>query len=348
MMPSAPRTDWVAYVLGGLPGVLLACAAGTGLISERVALLLFAPSFLILNLAHMAGTWTHAWLDPEQLRAARIERVWIPALIVLACLAIDAAGGIVLLLTIQCWVSLHHATMQNYGLLRASQRSSGRHFTDRSLRLDQAACVLLPLGALTQRFRVTAREYDGATMPVPPLWLAALLLAGGTVALLSFIAREVAAARRGEGVEPLGVALVVSTNVVWAGLLLGLSHAALPLYAIASGHYLQQLYFIWRAPGTPSRVANLRGPVRLFLATRIGFVLGLAGAAGVVVFALTAVTVALRSVSASNTAIPPWVAAMVGVNFSHYWLEHRIWRRTPRSTSHGLQTQLAANGVTRR
>jgi hypothetical protein len=28
--------------------------------------------------------------------------------------------------------------------------------------------------------------------------------------------------------------------------------------------------------------------------------------------------------------IPPWAAAMIGVNFEHYWLDHRIWRTRKR------------------
>jgi hypothetical protein len=168
-------------------------------------------------------------------------------------------------------------------------------------------------------------------MPVPPAWLSTLLLAAGAAALVAFVVRELVAFARGEPVEPLGVALVVSTNLVWSGLLLWLSHPALPLYAIALGHYVQQLAFVWRVPATHEQLARLRPGRRL---TALWWVLGLTVVAGAVVAALTLVTVGARGLALALTlrapaalVVPPWVAAMVGVNLSHYWLEHRIWRR---------------------
>jgi hypothetical protein len=129
------------------------------------------------------------------------------------------------------------------------------------------------------------------------------------------------------------VAMVVATNVLWSLLLVGLPHPMLPLYAIASGHYVQQLYFVWRFESRRAGFASLPERVRAWVAppSRFGYLAGLTAAGGAVLFALTLVTVAVRAATAGvrpadALVVPPWLAAMTGINLSHYWLEHRIWR----------------------
>jgi hypothetical protein len=297
--------NWIAYLLGGLPGALLALLAATGAVSEKTALILFAPSFIILNLAHMSASWGHAYLDEPGWRGAPVERVLIPALLVISSLLLETAGFAALLLAAQYWASLHHATMQNYGILRSTERGRGR-------RMDQLACVLFPLGALAYRARAICASYDGAVVPAPPAWLAPLLMIAGIVAMADFIRRHR---------DPFALTLVIGTNLLWSGLLLGIAHRALPLYALASGHYVQQLYFVWKRRQFAPKISPL------------GYLAALTFAGGAVVSLLTLATLGARSWAGSSTAIPPWVAAMIGVNLSHYWLEHRIWRASA-ATSH--------------
>src|SRR4051812_26360252 len=153
---------WIVYVLGGIPGALLALSAATGLVSERTALMLFAPSFIGLNLAHMASAWSHAYAPGW--RAFSVERLLIPLAIVLVCLGLEARGLGAFLLALQYWLSIHHAAMQNYGILRSTQDGCGR-------RIDQMACLLLPLGALAYRAHAITDRYDGVSVPRAPLWL---------------------------------------------------------------------------------------------------------------------------------------------------------------------------------
>jgi hypothetical protein len=58
--------------------------------------------------------------------------------------------------------------------------------------------------------------------------------------------------------------------------------------------------------------------------------------AGGVTVVLTMLSTGLRATAvwmdwrpATALALAPWAAAMIGVNFEHYWLDRRIWR-TPR------------------
>jgi hypothetical protein len=293
---------WFAYVLSAVPGALLALLAATGMVAESTAVALFAPSFIGLNLAHMAATWGHAYLDGP---VAPVERILIPAVIVVSCLGLEAAGFGALLLLFQYWLSIHHAAMQNYGLLRSTQPGRGRRLEPRSgRRIDQAACVLLPLGALAYRARI-CRFYDGAVLPAPPPWLAPILMGAGALAIALFLRRER---------HLLSAALVAGVTLLWSGLLIGIAHPALPLYALASGHYVQQLYFVWK------RGDFARGTAPL------AYLVALTAAAGAVVLALLLLTLGARSLAGTASPIPPWVAAMIGVNLSHYWLEHRIWR----------------------
>jgi len=44
-----------------------------------------------------------------------------------------------------------------------------------------------------------------------------------------------------------------------------------------------------------------------------------------------ATAMALRPQNALD--MPPWAAAMIGVNFEHYWLDHRIWRTRKRDVA---------------
>ncbi len=306
------RAEWWGFLLGGLPGVALAIVATAGLVPERIALTAFAASFVGLNLMHNAATWSRAWADPDERAAAWPSRVLVPALLVAGCLCADALGGAAILLGAQYYLSIHHGAMQNYGLLRHTQRRAGRAV---GRRLDQAACLLLPIGALLYRARAVTDRYDGARMPHPPLWLAAAVIAAGGVALAAFVIRE--ATRRDRSAGLLGPTIVVATALLWSGLIVGLAHPALPLYAIASGHYVQYLYFVARVERRP-RAETVAWLARLLVT------------GGVVVSALTLASLATRAFAGTpdDTLLPPWAAAMIGVNLSHYWLDSRIWRRT--------------------
>lgn len=335
MMSTSRRADWACYVAGTVPGALLAFAAAAHLVPERVAIALFALSFVGLNLAHMAATWSRVYLTPGGTRSAPVERLYVPALLLVGALCTEALGWGAFLLVVQFYLSLHHATLQTYGIVRSTQRRAGRTIGPRAARLDQAACLLLPMGALTYRARAVCGTYAGAILPPPPLWLAVGSMAAGVVALLAFLAREIVAARRGAPVDALSVAVVLATNLVWTSLLLGIAHPTLPLYALASSHYVQYLYFVWRYEQAKPTLDALPPLVRERMAppATLGYVIGLTACGGAAVALLTVISIGLRAVASelalrpeAALAIPPWAAAMIGVNLSHYWLDHRIWR----------------------
>ncbi|HEY8431172.1 MAG TPA: hypothetical protein VIL20_22485, partial [Sandaracinaceae bacterium] len=216
--------------------------------------------------------------------------------------------------------------------LRFGQRRAGRSLGDRALLLDRAACLLLPMAAVVYRACAVCHTYEGVPLASPPAWLAPALAVPGALALVLFVGRELRALARGEPVDPLGVALVVVTNLLWSGLLVFIEHPLLPLYAIASGHYAQQLYFVWRANGAPGSLRELPPRVRALVAppARIGFLAALATAGGTVLAGLTLLSIVARKLLGGpgpGIDVPPWLAAMIGVNFSHYWLEARIYRR---------------------
>src|SRR5689334_2562536 len=130
---------WVAFVWSSVPGFVLAAAAAAGLVPERVALALFAVSFVGLNLMHMGATWARVYVRPGW-RPRPVERLAVPVGLAGFALVFEAVGGGALLLAAQYFLSFHHALMQNYGLLRASQRQTNRSVDPR---LDLAACLLL-------------------------------------------------------------------------------------------------------------------------------------------------------------------------------------------------------------
>lgn len=335
------REEWLCYVAGTIPGAALAFAASARLVPERLALAVFAVSFVGLNLAHMAATWSRVYVAPGVARVAPVERLVVPSVLLFGALSAEAVGWGAFLLVVQFYLSLHHATLQTYGIVRSTQRRAGRVIGPGAARLDQAACLLLPMGALTYRARVVCTTYAGAILPPPPRWLAVGALAAGVVALGAFLAREALAARRGEPVESLSIAVVLATNIVWTSLLLGIAHPTLPLYALASSHYVQYLYFVWRYEQAKPVLGALPAPVRERMAPphAVGYLLGLTAVGGAVVALLTVASVGLRAVAselalrpAAALAIPPWAAAMIGVNLSHYWLDHRIWR-SPRAAA---------------
>ena len=345
------RTEWLAFVAAGLPGAALAVLWAIDVVPERLAVLAFAPSYIGLNLVHMAGTYTRAYLGREGFRHAPTERVAIPAALVLSSIVLDAAGATLTLLALQYYLSIHHGLMQTYGILRAGQRRAGRALSARALRLDQGACLLLPMGALVYRARAVCHTYEGLPLAAPPAWLAAALATAGALALVAFVARELRARLCGEAVDPLGVALVVSTNLVWSALLVAIDHPLLPLYAIASGHYAQQIYFVWRFCASPDALARVPSALRAAVAppSRTGFVLALAVLGGGVLVVLTGLTVAAQAAfgaaglrEAGALAIPPWLSAMIGINLSHYWLESRVWRAPASKTAIGVGSRAAA------
>jgi hypothetical protein len=241
---------------------------------------------------------------------------------------------------VQYFLSFHHAIMQNYGLLRASQRRSRRNVDPR---LDMAACLLLPGAALLYRARAVSNRYSGAPLPAFPTELIQLMAIAGVAALLAFAWREWRDHRNGARVDPIGSGIVFGPNLLWSAMLVAIPHPATPLYALASGHYVQYLYFVWRVQErdpaeatSPQIAARLRRELRT---SRVRYLAGLLLLGGGVTLLLTFAVSGLRAAGGmmmlrpeSALGIPPWAAAMIGVNLGHYWLDHRIWR-SPRAVA---------------
>ena len=320
-----------------MPGFALATAATAGLVPERLALALFAISFVGLNLMHMGATWARVYVRPGW-RANPAERLAVPVALAAFALAFEAIGGGALLLAAQYFLSFHHALMQNYGLLRASQRRSGRSVDPR---LDLAACLLLPGAALLYRAGAVCDRYSGAVLPSVPMPLVAAIGGVGVAALGAFAWREWQSHRRGDRVDPIGVGLLFGTNLMWSGVLVLNPHPAMPLYALASGHYAQYLYFVWhveaREPAAASRLPFAERIQSSLRSSRLHYLVVLLGLAGAVTLLLTFVSTGLRAAAvwmdlrpAGALDLAPWAAAMLGVNLEHYWLDHRIWRVRPR------------------
>jgi len=327
---------WLAFVWSSVPGAMLATAAALGLVPESIALGLFAISFVGLNLMHMGATWTRVYVRPGW-RINPRERLLVPAGLAAFALCFEAIGGGALLLALQYFLSFHHALMQNYGLARASQRRSGR---DVDPRLDLAACLVLPGAALLYRASAVCGQYSGAGLPAVPLPLIQLIAAAGAGALGAFAWREWRAYRAGAPVDPIAAGLFCGTNLLWSALLVGNPHPALPLYALASGHYAQYIYFVRGVEMRDRPLAvHLSWRARFDGALRssaLHYVIALLVLAGTVTVLLTFASAGLRAAAVSAglrpegaLAIPAWAAAMIGVNYEHYWLDRRIWR-TPR------------------
>ncbi len=325
--------DWVAFVWSSVPGLVLAAAAAMGVVPESVALALFAISFVGLNLMHMGATWARVYVRPGW-RSNPVERMAIPVAVAAFALTFEAIGGGAVLLAAQYFLSFHHALMQNYGLVRASQRRTGRSV---DTRLDMAACLLLPGAALLYRASMVSSYYSGAWVPSVPLVLVEAMAVAGAMALGAFAWREWQSQRRGERVDPIGAGVFFGTNLMWSGLLVCDPHPAIPLYALASGHYAQYLYFVWHVERRdPSVVSDTQLGARIQSTLRsswLHYVVGLLALAGAVTLGLTFLSAGLRTAAewmqlrpAGALAIPAWAAAMIGVNLEHYWLDHRIWR----------------------
>lgn len=334
--------DWLCHVASPIPGACLALATHAGWVPENMALGLFALSFVGLNLAHMAATWSRVYLDPQNMKSAMIERAWVPVLLVILAIGGESVGYGAVLLGAQYYLSLHHAMMQNYGLSRTTQRKSGRVLSSFSLRIDQAACFLLPFGALLYRAREVCRTYSTATLWMPPLWLVMVTTTAGGIALFAYVLREILTYLRGERVDPLGPAIIVSQVGLWSLLPLVIDHPAIPLYALASGHYVQYLYFVYNTEASRPGLTLVPTALREHIAppSKFAYLLALTGLGGVVVVILTLLSLGVREVAEANglrpaTALPiaPWAAAMIGVNLAHYWLDHRIWRFRPKSSN---------------
>jgi hypothetical protein len=325
--------EWMAFVWSSVPGAGLAVGCAAGAIPEAVAMPLFALSFVGLNLMHMGATWARVYVRPGW-RQRPLERLAVPIALATFALSYEAVGGGAFLLAAQYFLSFHHAIMQNYGLLRASQRRTRRD-TDR--RLDLAACLLLPGAALLYRAGAVSNNYSGALLPAFPTVLVQVMAIAGVAALLAFAWREWRDYRNGERVDPIGTGIMFGPNLLWSAMLVAIPDPATPLYALASGHYVQYLYFVWhvqdRDPAeapSPQLGARMRRELR---ASRLRYLVGLLLLGGGVTVLLTFAASGLRAAAGAMMLRPegaldiaPWAAAMIGVNLEHYWLDHRIWR----------------------
>ena len=339
---SPPGQAVFALILGILPGAGIATLVAIGALDPNLALLLFIPSYAILNLMHMAATWTRVYLAPGYANARPFERWAIPIGLAGLSLVGEAMGGAIWLFALQYYLSIHHGAMQNYGIVRASQRARGRTLSAAALRLDQAACLLPLMAALTYRVRAVSAIYDTAPMPHPPDALVWALAAAAAVAVVALVLRETLAVARKEAVDLLGVGVTLGVTGTWVGLIVLIEHPAIPFFAIASGHYVQYLWIATRTErgragslrALPDRIAAWVSPAQssarylLFLAA-----FGALGLGVVSVFALVARTLAeqLELRPANAFALAPWGAAMLAVNLHHYWLDHRVWRSAPAS-----------------
>ena len=325
--------EWMAFVWSSLPGAALAVACAAGAIPEAVAMPLFALSFVGLNLMHMGATWARVYVRPSW-RQHPLERLGVPVALAAFALCYEAVGGGAFLLAAQYFLSFHHAIMQNYGLLRASQRRSWR---DIDPRLDLAACLLLPGAALLYRAGAVSARYAGAPLPSFPTTLIQIMAIAGVAALLVFAWREWRAHRNGERVDPIGPGIVFGPNLLWSAMLVTIPNPATPLYALASAHYVQYLYFVWQVQehdppeaASPQIGSRVRRELR---ASRLRYLAGLLLMGGGVTLLLTFAASGLRAVAGAMMVRPegaldiaPWAAAMIGVNLEHYWLDRRIWR----------------------
>jgi len=332
----------MAFVWSSLPGAGLAVACAAGAIPETGAMALFALSFVGLNLMHMGATWSRVYVRPGW-RDRPLERLAVPVALGVFALCYEAIGGGAVLLAAQYFLSFHHAIMQNYGLVRASQRRSRR---DIDPRLDMAACLLLPGAALLYRADAVSARFSGALLPSFPMALIQVMAIAGGAALLALAWREWRAHRNGERIDPIGPGIIFGPNLLWSAMLVSIPHPATPLYALASAHYAQYLYFVWhvqeRDPAeaaSPQLGARLRHELRI---SRLRYLAVLLAMGGVVVLLLTFVVGGLRAAADAMMLRPadaldmaPWAAAMIGVNLEHYWLDHRIWRtaRPPREVA---------------
>jgi len=205
-----------------------------------------------------------------------------------------------------------------------------------------AACVLGPMAALVYRARAINATYNGAPLLVPPMWLAWMLATGGAIAMITVFVRELRATRSGERVDGLALGVMFITNGTWIALLVFIRHPALPFYALASGHYVQYLYFVWRQQHRTEALTVLPSVVRERIAppSRGSYLAALLAIGGAVTVALTLIALGLRGLAtiaglrpAAAMATPPWAAAMLAINLQHYWLDHRIWRAPRRTPS---------------
>ena len=327
------RNEWMAYVWSSVPGAVLAASAALGWVPENVALMLFAVSFVGFNLMHMGATWARVYVRPGW-QNNPVERLVVPLALAAFALGFEALGGGALLLALQYYLSFHHGLMQNYGLVRQSQRRDQRVLDPR---IDLAACTLLPIAALSYRATVVNNVYSGAKVPALPIALIAAVALLGGGALLAFAVREWRSYRADQPVDLIGVGIMFGTNLLWSALLVADPHPAMPLYALASGHYAQYLYFVWRLERREGVAGDNVGVSSLFLrqvqTSPLRYLAGLLILAGGVTLFATMASGALRALAVSMElrpqgalAIPPWAAAMIGINLQHYWLDHRIWR----------------------
>jgi len=315
-------------------GIAAGCAAVVD--HAWVMPLVFADLWL-LGYHHVIATYTRLCCDRDSVRAHLGLITWVPVAVLAGVLAVVAASGVWVLMSVYLYWQWWHYTRQSWGVAQVYRRKAGAGAIG-SERLYQAAFYLLPLWGILHRSHQDPGKFLGAELRVIPVAepIVTIVGAASVLALVAFAATRLAAWQRGE--LPLAHTLYMASHVAVfsVGYLLipGITGGWL---AVNVWHNAQYLLFVWHYNN--KRFGGRVDPAAPMLST-------LSQTRNVALYALGGFAISSALYTGIYELAPTFAVVIIvtqTINFHHYIVDAAIWkvRRRPLQETLGLTSQAA-------
>lgn len=323
-------TPWVdALCAGGLSLLILVPLLLTGrgdllLVSVGVQAWLTA----LVNMPHFLASYRMVYRSRENIRAHPWAAVYIPAVLLLCCIAAVIAARktdwpISALLTIQNAYLAWHYTGQAWGMTAAYSYIEGTSFNPPERRLIRGALYLLLAWHVVWFF-----HHAFPVMPFQLQFMVAALYQAFTVGMaLAFLAGAAGfallKARTGR-FPPLRALIPWISIFVWYA---AMARWGLPaLFVVQLAHALQYLIFPLRVELNRTRLGSPGNPARLMTHMALYLVLLLAGSVvAAVLFPLGAMAVVTNWLGSRPGQVVGF-AILAFLNIHHYFTDGAVWK----------------------
>lgn len=327
-------------LIGGVLALALLAAAAMAFAPSLFIPILIADLWL-LGYHHVIATFARVGFERDGFKRYRALFTWVPALVVVAVVALALGVGAWTLPTIYLYWQWWHYTRQSYGIAQLYRLKTGD--PGRSLREMMAVIYLLPLTGILYRSHQAPQEFlrvELKVIPVPPELVACFAVI--TVATLGIYAvRQLGALRAGR--FSLAYNAFLASHLAVFGIAyfcFTIDHGWLVVNVWHNTQYLLMVWLFNNKQFKDQYVPERALASKLSQRKNVLLFFGATLVISTIAYLVLGVTVGLLTTS----ALPLALMAYQSINFHHYIVDSFIWKsRRPKVREElGLQPASAA------